>query len=415
MSQAAAPQLVTFGCRLNAFDSEVMRRQAQEAGLHDAIIVNTCAVTAEAERQARQTIRRLRRQNPDATIVVTGCAAQIAPEKFASMPEIDRVLGNGEKLDRRTWHGLARSERVQVADIAALHDTAAHPAQEIDGQSRAFLQVQNGCDHRCTFCIIPFGRGPSRSVPLEDIVRQTRALVRQGYNEVVLSGVDLTDWRERDLRFGHMVERLLELVPELPRLRLSSLDVAEIDPALLRAIGRQPRLMPHFHLSLQAGSDLILKRMKRRHTRRQAIDFCAAVRSLRPDAAFGADLIAGFPTEDESMFQSSLDLVEECGLTFLHVFPFSPRAGTPAARMPQVAGEIRRERAARLRRAGAERLQQFLTAQMGTTAEIVVERDGTGRSANWAPVRPLEPAPARSVQRLRLVAREGAMLIGQAA
>jgi len=411
---AAAPRLVTFGCRLNTFDSEVMRRRAEEAGVTDAIIVNTCAVTAEAERQARQAIRRLRRENPHATIVVTGCAAQIAPEKFAAMPQIDRVLGNAEKLHADTWRDLAQAPRLQVGDIAQLRELATHPAQEIDGQSRAFLQVQNGCDHRCTFCIIPYGRGPSRSVPLAEIVEQARALVARGYNEIVLSGVDLTAWNAGGLSFGDMVERLLTRVPELTRLRLSSLDVAEIDEALLRAIATEPRLMPHFHLSLQAGDDLILKRMKRRHTRRQAIEFCATVRRLRPEASFGADLIAGFPTEDETMFQRSLDLIEECGLTFLHVFPFSPRSGTPASRMPQLPGDVRRERATRLRHTGDAMLGRILADQIGHTAQIVVERDGTGRSENWAPVRPLHPAPAKSLQRLRLIGREGEYLIGQA-
>ncbi len=417
MNQVSAPRLVTFGCRLNAFDSEVMRRQAQAAGLGDAIIVNTCAVTAEAERQARQQIRGLRRDHPHATIVVTGCAAQIAPEKFAAMPEVDHVLGNGEKLEARTWQALKQADRIQVAAIDTARALASHPAQEIanqdmGGQSRAFLQVQNGCDHRCTFCIIPYGRGPSRSVPPGEIVAQARALAARGYNEIVLSGVDLTAWQTDGMGFGAMVAHVLAEVPELPRLRLSSLDVAEIDAALLRVIAEQPRLMPHFHLSLQAGDDLILKRMKRRHSRAQAIALCATVRALRPEATFGADLIAGFPTEDETMFQRSLDLVEECGLTFLHVFPFSPRAGTPAARMPQVAGDIRRQRAARLRQAGDRALGRFLDSQLGRTAEIVVERDGTGRAANWAPVRPRRPAAAKSIQRLRLVAREGKELIG---
>jgi len=367
----SSPRILTFGCRLNAYESEVMRGHAAAAGLNDTIIVNTCAVTAEAERQARQAIRRARRAHPDARIVVTGCAAQIAPERYAAMAEVDRVIGNEEKLKPESFDKSFLSEdlpRVLVNDIMAVTETA---PQLIDGfaeRTRAFVQVQQGCDHRCTFCIIPYGRGNSRSVPLGEVVRQVRALVEDGTAEVVLTGVDITSYGG-DLpgrpRLGQMLRRLLSQVPDLRRLRLSSLDAIELDPDLTRLIAEEPRLMPHLHLSLQAGDDMILKRMKRRHSRSEAVDLCNELRELRPDIVFGADLIAGFPTETDAMFENSLKLVEDCGLTYLHVFPYSARKGTPAAKMPQVPGPVRKERAARLRAAGEAALDRFLDAQVG--------------------------------------------------
>ncbi|HRQ83329.1 MAG TPA: tRNA (N(6)-L-threonylcarbamoyladenosine(37)-C(2))-methylthiotransferase MtaB, partial [Azospirillaceae bacterium] len=330
---ADEPEIVTFGCRLNAYESEVMRGHARAAGLSEVVIVNTCAVTSEAERQARQTIRKLRRERPDAKIVVTGCAAQIDPARFAAMPEVDRVLGNQEKLAPESW-GLAATERVAVNDIMSVKETAAHLISGFEDRARAFIQAQQGCDHRCTFCIIPFGRGPSRSVPIGAMVEQVRALTAAGYREVVLTGVDITSYGP-DLpgapSLGQMIRRLLAAVPELPRLRLSSLDPVEIDDDLWRLIENEPRLLPHLHLSLQAGDDMILKRMKRRHSRADAVAFCERARRARPDVVFGADLIAGFPTETDEQFDNTLRLLEDCGLTWLHVFPYSPRPGTPAA------------------------------------------------------------------------------------
>lgn len=378
-------EIVNFGCRLNAYEAQVMRAHAEAAGLDNAIIVNTCTVTAEAERQARQTIRKLRRENPSARIVVTGCAVQVDPARFAAMTEVDRVLGNQEKLDPAAWLG---NERLAVADIMTVKETAAHLVAGFDGRARAFLQVQNGCDHRCTFCVIPFGRGNNRSVPLGLIVEQARALVAQGYAEIVLTGVDLTAYGA-DLpgqpTLGQAVKRLLDLVPDLARLRLSSLDVVEIDDTLMGLIGDEPRLMPHLHLSLQAGDDMILKRMKRRHLRQQAIDFCAEARRRRPDIVFGADLIAGFPTETEAMFENSLKLVEDCGLTYLHVFPYSARQGTPAARMPQLPGPVRKERAGQLRAAGDAALQRYLASRVGSAASVLIEAQGQGHDAFYAP------------------------------
>ncbi|HEY0836670.1 MAG TPA: tRNA (N(6)-L-threonylcarbamoyladenosine(37)-C(2))-methylthiotransferase MtaB [Azospirillum sp.] len=383
------PEIVTFGCRLNTYESEVMRGHARNAGLENVVIVNTCAVTSEAERQARQTIRKLRRENPDARIVVTGCAAQIDPAKYAAMPEVDQVLGNQEKLQAESW-GLAPAEKVLVNDIMSVTETAGHLIGGFEDRARAFVQVQQGCDHRCTFCIIPYGRGPSRSVPIGAVVDQVRALVAAGYTEVVLSGVDITSYGP-DLpgtpTLGQMVRRLLALVPELPRLRLSSLDCIEIDDDLWRLIAEEPRLMPHLHLSLQAGDDLILKRMKRRHSRADAVAFCARVRGVRPDMVFGADLIAGFPTEDEAMFGNTLALVEDCGLTWLHVFPYSPRPGTPAARMPQDNAPFRKDRAARLRAAGETAVARHLASQIGRTATVLVEKDDLGRTEHFAEVR----------------------------
>ncbi len=383
-------EVVTFGCRLNSYESAVIQENARAAGLSDAVIVNTCAVTAEAERQARQAIRRLRRQRPGAKIIVTGCAAQIDPARFSAMPEVNHVLGNEEKMVAESFNFAAHPEPVRVNDIMEVTETAPHMIDGFHDRSRAFVQVQQGCDHRCTFCIIPFGRGNSRSVPMGAVVDQVRRLCAQGINEVVLTGVDITSYGG-DLpgkpSLGQMMRRLLALVPELPRLRLSSLDAVEIDPDLYRLLAEEPRLMPHLHLSLQAGDDLILKRMKRRHLRADALRLVAAVRAARPDVVFGADLIAGFPTETEAMFQNSLDLVRETDLTYLHVFPYSERPGTPAARMPAVPPALRKERAARLRDLGQRQLHRFLTAQVGQQAQVLVEKPGLGRSAHFAPVR----------------------------
>ncbi|MEL6208202.1 MAG: tRNA (N(6)-L-threonylcarbamoyladenosine(37)-C(2))-methylthiotransferase MtaB, partial [Pseudomonadota bacterium] len=356
-----APRFTTLGCRLNAYETEAMKRLAADAGVGAVEVVNTCAVTAEAVRKARQEIRRLRRENPAARIVVTGCAAQTEPETFSGMDEVDHVIGNAEKMAPATWARLApdftgQTERVQVDDIMSVRETASHLIDGFGSRSRAYVQIQNGCDHRCTFCIIPYGRGNSRSVPAGVVVDQIARLADRGYEEVVLTGVDLTSWGA-DLpavpRLGDLVRRILRLVPGLPRLRLSSIDSIEADPALMEALATEPRLMPHLHLSLQAGDDMILKRMKRRHLRDDAIRFCEEVRAVRSDMTFGADIIAGFPTETEAMFENSLRLVEECDLTWLHIFPFSARKGTPAARMPQVNGATIKDRAARLRAAGA--------------------------------------------------------------
>ena len=412
------PDILTFGCRLNAFESQVMRQHAEAAGLDDTVIVNTCAVTAEAERQARQAIRKARRERPDARIIVTGCAAQLDPARFAAMPEVDRVLGNREKLQAESF-AADNADPVAVDDIMAVHETAGHLITGIEGRARAFVQVQNGCDHRCTFCIIPFGRGNSRSVPIGQIVEQVRTLVEDGCAEVVLTGVDITSYGA-DLpgrpALGQMVRRLLALVPELPRLRLSSLDPAEIDDDLLRVIAEDDRLMPHLHLSLQAGDDMILKRMKRRHSRGDAIAFCRQVRDHRPDVAFGADLIAGFPTETEDMFQRSLDLVAECDLTWLHVFPFSPRPGTPAARMPHLPKAERRDRATRLRQAGEDAAAAFLRTRVGRTADVLIEQDGRGRTEHYAPIRVQAALGAGlddgRIARVRVTAADRDTLIG---
>jgi len=393
----SGPKIITFGCRLNAYESEVMRGHARAAGLEDAVIVNTCAVTAEAERQARQAIRRARREHPDARLIVTGCAAQIDPDSYAAMAEVDQVLGNEEKLRAESFMpGAGARERVRVDDIMSVTETAAHLIEGFEGRARAFVQVQQGCDHRCTFCIIPFGRGNSRSVPLGAVTAQVRKLVEGGIHEVVLSGVDLTSYGG-DLpgapSLGQMARRLLAAVPELPRLRLSSVDAVELDGDLLRLIAEEPRLMPHLHLSLQSGDDVILKRMKRRHARADAISLCDDVRRLRPDVVFGADLIAGFPTETEAAFESTLALVSDCGLTYLHVFPYSPRPGTPAARMPQVPGQVRKARAARLRALGEAALAAFLDSRVGTAARVLVEKPGFGRSEHYAAVEMMSGAP----------------------
>ena len=389
-----APVFATLGCRLNAYESEAMKELAAAAGLQNAVIVNTCAVTAEAVRKAKQEIRRLRRENPEATLIVTGCAAQTEPATFAAMPEVSKVIGNTEKMQAGTWAGLAvpdligATERVQVDDIMSVRETAGHLIDGF-GRHRAYVQVQNGCDHRCTFCIIPFGRGNSRSVPAGVVVDQIRRLVDKGFLEVVLTGVDLTSWGA-DLpgepRLGDLVMRILRLVPDLARLRISSIDSIEVDEALMGAIATESRLMPHLHLSLQAGDDMILKRMKRRHLRDDAIRFCEDARKLRPEMVFGADIIAGFPTETEAMFENSLRLIKDCGLTFLHVFPFSPRKGTPAARMPQVRGPEIKDRAARLRAAGDEALRVHLEGQVGRVHQVLMEGPRMGRTEAFAEV-----------------------------
>lgn len=384
------PVLHTLGCRLNAYESEAMRELASAAGLGDTVIVNTCAVTAEAVRKSQKDIRRLAREHPGAKIIVTGCAAQTDPDRFAAMDEVAQVLGNTEKMQPDTWAAVAtgNTEPVRVDDIMSVTETAGHLIDGF-GRHRAYVQIQNGCDHRCTFCIIPFGRGNSRSVPAGVIVEQIKRLVGNGFNEVVLTGVDLTSWGG-DLpggpKLGDLTRRILKLVPDLPRLRLSSIDSIEADPALMGCIATEPRLMPHLHLSLQAGDDMILKRMKRRHLRDDAIRFCEEARKLRPDMTFGADIIAGFPTETDDMFRNSLKLVEECGLTWLHVFPYSPRPGTPAARMPQVDGATIKTRAAALRAAGDNAVAAHLTAQQGKTHRVLTERPDLGRTEQFTEV-----------------------------
>ncbi|PSO20212.1 tRNA (N(6)-L-threonylcarbamoyladenosine(37)-C(2))-methylthiotransferase MtaB [Bradyrhizobium sp. MOS003] len=391
-----AVDVVTFGCRLNAFEAEVIRREAEAAGLKDTIVINSCAVTNEAVAQARQSIRKLKRERPDARIVVTGCAAQTQSSMFADMSEVDRVVGNDDKMRSSAWRetrsafDLGAGEKIAVSDIMAVKEMAPHLIDGFaSGLPRVFVQVQNGCDHRCTFCIIPFGRGNSRSVPMGAVVDQVRTLAERGHAEIVLTGVDLTSYGS-DLpgapKLGMLTRQILRHVPELRRLRISSIDSIEADADLLDAIAGDVRLMPHLHLSLQSGDDMILKRMKRRHSRRDAITFCEQVRRLRPDIAFGADIIAGFPTETEDMFSRSLDLVEQCGLTFLHVFPYSPRPGTPAARMPQVAGGAIKERAKRLRAAGEAALRKRLQAEIGATRNVLIESDGQGRTEHYLPV-----------------------------
>jgi threonylcarbamoyladenosine tRNA methylthiotransferase MtaB len=389
----SAPIFSTLGCRLNAYETEAMKELAEAAGLDNAVIVNTCAVTSEAVRKAKQEIRKLRRQNPEAALIVTGCAAQVEPATFAAMPEVTRVIGNSEKMKPETWAAMTpdligKTEPIMVDDIMSVTETAGHLIDGF-GRHRAYVQVQNGCDHRCTFCIIPYGRGNSRSVPAGVVVDQIKRLVDKGFNEVVLTGVDLTSWGA-DLpgtpRLGDIVMRILRLVPDLPRLRISSIDSIEADENLMQAIAAEPRLMPHLHLSLQHGDDLILKRMKRRHLRDDAIRFAEEARRLRPEMTFGADIIAGFPTETEAHFENSLKLVEDCGLTFLHVFPFSPRPGTPAARMPQVKGPAIKERAARLRAAGDAALARHMAAQIGQTHRILIENPRMGRTEQFTEV-----------------------------
>jgi threonylcarbamoyladenosine tRNA methylthiotransferase MtaB len=416
-SPLAPAEVVTFGCRLNAYESEVVAKLAADAGLADTVIVNTCAVTAEAERQARQAIRRLKRERPTASIVVTGCAAQIDPDRFAAMPEVARVIGNAEKLRPATWHDLRHSAPVQVADIMQLRETAPHLLPAFTEHTRAFVEVQQGCDHRCTFCIIPFGRGPSRSAPLGTVVEHVRHYVRGGAREVVLTGVDLTSWGE-DLPgrpgLSSLIRRLLAAIPELPRLRLSSLDPAEIDDDLFRLFAEEKRLMPHLHLSLQAGDDLILKRMKRRHSRDQGLAVCRRARAARPDIALGADIIAGFPTEDEAMFGHTLDFLAEAELDFVHVFPFSPRPGTPAARMPQLPGPIIRDRARQLRAAALSARDRFFTGQIGLSAQVLVEKSGlNGHAENFAAVTLDRSAPSGDIVTVRIMEADAGRLLAQ--
>jgi threonylcarbamoyladenosine tRNA methylthiotransferase MtaB len=416
--------VITFGCRLNAFESEVIAREAENAGLTDTIVINSCAVTNEAVAQVRQSIRRFKHARPEARIVVTGCAAQTQPEMFAAMAEVDRVVGNDDKMRPEAWRaartaldagfGLAQSQKIAVADIMAVKAMAPHLLEGFQkGLPRVFVQVQNGCDHRCTFCIIPYGRGNSRSVPMGAVVNQVRALVERGHTEIVLTGVDLTSYGA-DLpgapKLGQLTKQILRHVPELKRLRISSIDQVEADRDLLDAIADDERLMPHLHLSLQSGDDLILKRMKRRHCRRDAIDFCAQVRRLRPDIAFGADIIAGFPTETEEMFERSQDLVAECDLTFLHVFPYSPRPGTPAARMPQVLGGAIKERARQLRATGEAALQRRLASEIGATRQVLIESATQGRTEHFLPVAIAGETPG-AVRSLSIAGNDGARLV----
>jgi threonylcarbamoyladenosine tRNA methylthiotransferase MtaB len=388
------PKFTTLGCRLNAYESEAMKDLASSAGLQNAHIINTCAVTAEAVRKSRQEIRKIRRDNPDAQIIVTGCAAQIDPDSFAKMGEVSAVIGNTEKMQPETWAKLntgfiGDTEKIQVDDIMSVTETAGHLIDGFGTRSRAYVQVQNGCDHRCTFCIIPYGRGNSRSVPAGVVVDQIKRLVDRGYNEVVLTGVDLTSWGA-DLpatpKLGDLVMRILKLVPDLPRLRISSIDSIEVDENLMQAIATEPRLMPHLHLSLQHGDDLILKRMKRRHLRDDAIQFCETARKLRPDMTYGADIIAGFPTETDAHFENSMRLVRDCDLTWLHVFPYSPRTGTPAARMPQIKGNTIKSRAAELRRIGQDQVTKHLSQQIGKTHHILMENPNMGRTEQFTEV-----------------------------
>jgi threonylcarbamoyladenosine tRNA methylthiotransferase MtaB len=417
--------VVTFGCRLNAFESEVIAREAERAGLTDTVVINSCAVTNEAVAQARQSIRRLKRERPEARIVVTGCAAQTQAQMFAEMAEVDRVVGNDDKMRGEAWRharaafdaapafGIASEEKIAVADIMAVREMAPHLVEGFQkGLPRVFVQVQNGCDHRCTFCIIPFGRGNSRSVPMGAVVSQVRALVERGHAEIVLTGVDLTSYGA-DLpgtpKLGQLTKQILRHVPELKRLRISSIDQVEVDRDLLDAIADDERLMPHLHLSLQSGDDLILKRMKRRHSRSQAVEFCAQVRRLRPDIVLGADIITGFPTETDEMFGRSQGLVEECDLTFLHVFPYSPRPGTPTARMPQVAGALIKERARRLRAAGETALQRRLTSEIGATRQVLIESVTQGRTEHFIPVAISGETPG-AVRSLAIVGHDGARL-----
>lgn len=415
------PKFTTLGCRLNAYETAAMQELSEQAGVDNAVIVNTCAVTAEAVRKARQEIRKLRRENPDATLIVTGCAAQTEPETFAAMDEVNQVIGNTEKMQAETWQSIAKgpdfigeTEKVRVDDIMSVTETAGHLIDGF-GRHRAYVQVQNGCDHRCTFCIIPFGRGNSRSVPAGVVVEQIKRLVGRGFNEVVLTGVDLTSWGA-DLpgepRLGDLVMRILKLIPDLPRLRISSIDSIEADENLMAAIATESRLMPHLHLSLQAGDNMILKRMKRRHTREDAIAFCQEARKLRPDMTFGADIIAGFPTETEEMFENSLRMVTDCDLTWLHVFPYSPRPGTPAARMPQVNGKAIKSRAARLRAAGQTQVKTHLAAQIGRSCDILIETPRLGRTEQFTEVHFDTDLPEGQIIRAEITGRTESHLLG---
>jgi threonylcarbamoyladenosine tRNA methylthiotransferase MtaB len=413
------PEVLTFGCRLNSFESEIIRKHACAAGLEDAVVLNTCAVTGEAVRDARKAVRRARREHPTAEIIVTGCGAQISPELFAAMPEVDRVIGNAEKLQAESYVSLEIPRpRVEVAPVSELREIAPQLIAGIAGRTRAFVQVQNGCDHSCTFCIIPQGRGASRSVPIEQAVLQVQLLVAGGHREVVLTGVDATSYGS-DLpgrpALGDLAAGILEGVPELDRLRLSSVDVAELDDTLLGLIAEEPRFTPYLHLSLQSGDDLILKRMKRRHSRAQAVEACAQLRGLRPDILFGADLIAGFPTESDEMFDRSEALIDDCGLSFLHVFPYSPREGTPAARLPELPRPVVKERAARLRAAGARSLARSLDGLVGSEQEVLVERDGKGRIASFAEAEvPAGVAAPGDLLAVRIEGHDGTRLSTQA-
>ena len=417
------PKFMTQGCRLNAYETEAMKELANAAGLKDIVVVNTCAVTAEAVRKSKQEIRKLRRDNPSSQMIVTGCAAQIEPKTFSEMSEVDLVVGNTEKMNSDIWNEISnkpdfvgKTEKVMVDDIMSVKNTAGHLIDGFGTRSRAYVQVQNGCDHRCTFCIIPYGRGNSRSVPAGVVVDQIKRLVDTGYNEVVLTGVDITSWGA-DLplmpKLGDLVQRILKLVPDLPRLRISSIDSIEADPALIDAISSEMRLMPHLHLSLQAGDDMILKRMKRRHLRDDAINFCLEMRSVRPDIVYGADIIAGFPTETEEMFDNSLKLIEDCGLTWLHVFPFSPREGTPAARMPQMDRSIIKERAARLRSRGELAVQNHLAAQIGLEHNILIENERMGRTEGFTEVLFNKDQIKGSIVNAKIVSKSQTQLIAQ--
>ena len=416
---ARPPIFQTLGCRLNAYETEAMKALTDQAGLENAVVLNTCAVTAEAVRKARQEIRKLRRDNPGARIIVTGCAAQTEPDTFRVMDEVDLVIGNTEKMQPETWAGIAGdfigpSEKVMVDDIMSVTETAGHLIDGFGSRSRAYVQVQNGCDHRCTFCIIPFGRGNSRSVAAGVVVDQIKRLVDRGYNEVVLTGVDLTSWGA-DLpaqpKLGDLVMRILKLVPDLPRLRISSIDSIEVDDNLMQAIATEPRLMPHLHLSLQAGDNMILKRMKRRHSREDAIAFAEEARRLRPDMTFGADIIAGFPTETEAMFENSLRLVEDCDLTWLHVFPYSPRPGTPAAKMPRVHGKTIKTRAARLRTAGERQVATHLAAQVGRAHQVLLENPHMGRTEQFTEVSFHTPQPEGQIVEVVIAGVAGSRLL----
>jgi threonylcarbamoyladenosine tRNA methylthiotransferase MtaB len=417
MADRNAPKLETFGCRLNIWESEVIRDQAGKAGLHDAIIFNTCAVTAEAEKQARQAIRRAKRENPSAMIVVTGCAAQIAPKSWAEMPEVDKVLGNAEKLQPEQWQALADgdNEDIIVSDVMTLRETAAHMLDGFVGHTRGFLQIQQGCDHRCTFCIIPYGRGNNRSVPLAQIIQSAQRLVADGCAEIVLTGVDITSWGSELAgrpRLGQLVRRLLAEVPELARLRLSSVDPAEPDHDLMQVLANEPRLMPHLHLSAQHGDDLILKRMKRRHLARDVVRFCDEARRRRPDIVFGADMIAGFPTETEAAHQASLNLVDRAGITFLHVFPFSPRTGTPAALMPQLDGKVIRERAAALRQLGKTRQSRLFDHAIGSRDQMLIESGNAGHGRNFAKMHLAgDYVPAGTLVDVKVMANQADLLV----
>ena len=415
----SAPIFSNHGCRLNQYELEAMKELAEGAGLQNAVVINTCAVTAEAVRKARQDIRKLRKSNPDARLIVTGCAAQTEPATFTAMPEVDAVIGNTEKMLGETWKGLAadfigETEALQVDDIMSVTETAGHLIDGFGTRSRAYVQVQNGCDHRGTFCIIPYGRGNSRSVPAGVVVDQIKRLVDKGFNEVVLTGVDLTSWGA-DLpaapKLGDLVMRILKLVPDLPRLRISSIDSIEVDENLMQAIATEPRLMPHLHLSLQHGDDMILKRMKRRHLRDDAIDFCTQARKLRPDMTFGADIIAGFPTETDEMFQNSLKLISDCDLTWLHIFPYSAREGTPAARMPAVNGTAIKARAAQLRKAGDAQVQAHLARQVGQPHNVLMENPLMGRTAQFAEVRFTAAQTEGAILATRITGHQGTHLI----